>query len=78
MLPSERAIVGEVIGRITRILHRDHHPVVNAEMIMELQQEFGAEPVKWAFRFLVARGVAQGPPYATSERDPMWDRELDG
>jgi hypothetical protein len=78
MLPSEQAIVGQVIDRITRMHRRDHDALDTAELIMELQREFGAEPVKWAFRYMLARGAAQGSRPATRERDPMWDRDLDG
>jgi hypothetical protein len=78
MLLSELKLVAQVIDRITRMQRRDPDALDTVEMIMKLQEEFGAEPVRWAYRFLVARGVAQSSLSTTGEREPMWDRDLDG
>jgi hypothetical protein len=78
MLPSERKLVDEVIDRITFAQGCDFDSLDTVELVMDLEEEFGAEPVKWAFRFLEARGIVLGSRQPFGEKDPMWDRDLDG
>jgi hypothetical protein len=49
-----------------------------AEVIRELQEEFGAEAVRWGFRFFVARGVAEGRRMTAAARGRLRNRDLDG
>jgi hypothetical protein len=71
MLPSEQELVVEVIQRNTFLQERDPDALDTVEMVVELQKEFGTEAVKWAFRFLVARGVAEGSRRPSGKMDPM-------
>jgi hypothetical protein len=48
------------------------------EMIIELEDEYGAEAVRWAAFFLEAREIAAGSRPPAGGGDPMWDRDLDG
>jgi hypothetical protein len=56
------------------------------ELIMELEEEFDKETVKWALRYAQALAsqdsLAQRPrhpsPSSSEGPDPLWDRELDG
>jgi hypothetical protein len=78
MLPSERKLVQEVIDRINFIQMSEVDSLDTEELIMDLEEEFGPETVKWALRFLEALKVAQGARGPFRESDPMWDRDLDG
>jgi hypothetical protein len=78
MLPSEQKLVEEVIERITVLQQARRDSLDWVEMIVELQEEFGTEAVRWACRFLVARGMAEDRRMAEAARGPLWDRDLDG
>ena len=77
MLPTEQELVEKVLQRIRVIYRLGPDSLDSLEMIMDLEAEFGVEPVKSAFRFLLAREAAQGARPGSAERDSMWDPDLD-
>ena len=78
MLPSEWHVVAAVIDRFQRLQRRKLDALEQVEVVSELQEEFRAEPVRWAICLLVARGVARESRCVPAEKEPMWDRDLDG
>ena len=78
MLPSEKKRIEEVIRRITRMRECAPDSLDSIELFLELQEEFGNEAVDWAYRFLEAKRTAEVPRRSPGERDPLWDRDLDG
>jgi hypothetical protein len=78
MLPFEQRLVEDVIDRLTLLQGRSPDSVDGAEVILEVQEEFGMEAVRWGFRFFLARGAAERRRLAAAARGPLWDRDLDG
>ena len=56
------------------------------ELMMELEEEFDEETIRWALRFMealaarsdVARRSKPGMGPGPAVPDPLWDRDLDG
>ena len=98
MIPNER--VAEVVSRLTGVsklelmrgtptelpLFCSADSLDTIELIMELDEEFDKETVKWALRyaqaladrtFLTKQANDPSPP-RFEVLDPLWDRDLDG
>lgn len=75
---DRRELIDDVIRRLTLMRDLDADSLDTLELMVNLEEEFGTEPVKWAFRFLEARGVGPGTRRLFGKSDPMWDRDLDG
>jgi acyl carrier protein len=98
MIPDEH--VAEVVSRLTGVskdeLMRGKPPTVplfcsadslpTVELIMELEEEFDKETVRWTLRyvealtdrsFLTKQANDPSPP-RFEVLDPLWDRDLDG
>ncbi len=72
-------LVDDVVRRLSSIQELGLADSLDTvELVMDLEEEFGKEPVKRALRILEARGVVLGSSQPYEESDPMWDRELDG
>ncbi len=78
MLLSEQKLVEEVIHYMILIEGLFPDDLDKEEMIRELRDRFGVQTVRWAIESLAARRIAQGSRSASVEKDPMWDRDLDG
>jgi hypothetical protein len=78
MLPSDRKLVQEIIDRLSHIEVFDLDSLDIAELMNELEEEFGPENLKWAVQFRDALRVARGHHGPAGKPDPMWDRDLDG
>jgi acyl carrier protein len=98
MIPDKR--VAEVVSRLTGVpvdCLTGHIisllPDLNSadsldriELIMELEEEFGKEVVRWALRFMEALAQRHDVAHRSKPRtgpgpegpDPLWDRDLDG
>ena len=78
MLPSEQKLVQEVIDRLTLLERACPDSLERFEVMLELEDEFGTEAVRWAFRFFEALKAAEDRRMAVAGTGPLWDRELDG
>jgi hypothetical protein len=93
MIPDER--VAEVVSRLTGVPTDElkygippELPVLDSadsldtiELVMELEEEFDNETVRWAFRYveaLAARSRKRRNSLRPEKTDPLWDWDLDG
>jgi acyl carrier protein len=98
MIPDER--IAEVISRLTGVprdelkggipselpLFDSADSLDTIELIMELEEEFDKEAVRWAIRHIEqararayeARRAKRIMGLRQDSSDPLWDRELDG
>jgi acyl carrier protein len=98
MIASER--IAEVVSRLTGVpveqlkagvrpslpLFGSADALDSIELIVELEEEFDKETVRWALRYAEAlvtqadsaRQTKHLTPRQSSGLNPLWDRELDG
>ena len=91
VLEAVSKLTGTPVAELKRqMTPRLHLPVSmdsldRVELVMELEDEFDDETVRWALRYIEV--LAQRPESRLSDepstlpiggRDPLWDRELDG
>src|SRR5438067_10181771 len=74
---NETTRINEVIERLRLFEDFDLDSLDTIEAVVDLREEFGATIVDRAIRQWEGRPTIGGaqPP---GERDPMWDRDLDG
>jgi hypothetical protein len=97
MIPDDR--IAEAVSRLTGVPREELRAGMpmelpgldradsldRVELMMELEDEFDEETIRWAHRFIQAyadraRALSRSSARATarsSATDPMWDRELD-
>src|SRR5271155_2330134 len=98
MIPDDR--VAEVVSRLTGVprvelmrgkpqklpLFCSADSLDTVELILELEEEFDKETIRWALRYVEAltdrsfltKQAKDSSPPRPDVPDPLWDRDLDG